>query len=109
MDLVFSSWHDIPFNENHRKQLHQILLRRSEKDARHRGQYKSPTNSVAAFHHPSSRLKKNREVQRGQPSTPSTMRLRFLSPLFLGRRASGLEDIGRGLAVTIQVSHPITL
>jgi len=30
MDLVFSSWRDIPFNENHVKQLHQILLRHSE-------------------------------------------------------------------------------
>ena len=27
MDLVFSYWRDIPFNENHIKQLHQILLR----------------------------------------------------------------------------------
>ena len=49
MDLVFSSWQEIPFNENHVKQLHQILLRHSEKDARHRGQYKTNTNSVAAF------------------------------------------------------------
>jgi Fic family protein len=49
MDLVFISWRDIPFNENHVKQLHQILLRHSEKDARHRGQYKTNSNSVAAF------------------------------------------------------------
>lgn len=49
MDLVFNSWQDIPFNENHIKQLHHILLRHSEKDARHRGQYKTNSNSVAAF------------------------------------------------------------
>lgn len=49
MDLVFSSWQDIPFNENHIKQLHLILLRHSEKDEWHRGQYKTNTNSVAAF------------------------------------------------------------
>lgn len=49
MDLVFSSWQDIPFTENHIKQLHQILLRHSEKDARHRGHYKTHSNSVAAF------------------------------------------------------------
>ena len=49
MDLVFNSWRDIPFNENYLKQLHQILLRHSEKDARHRGQYKTNSNSVAAF------------------------------------------------------------
>ncbi|MDT3737632.1 MAG: DUF977 family protein [Denitratisoma sp.] len=49
MDLVFSSWRDIPFTENHIKQLHQILLRHSEKDAWHRGNYKTSSNSVAAF------------------------------------------------------------
>ncbi len=49
MELVFSSWQDIPFNENHIKQLHQTLLRHSEKDARHRGHYKTNTNSVVAF------------------------------------------------------------
>lgn len=49
MDVVFSAWQDIPFNENHIKQLHQTLLRHSEKDQRHRGQYKTHSNSVAAF------------------------------------------------------------
>ena len=49
MDLVFNSWQDIPFNESHIKQLHQILLCHSEKDTRHRGQYKTNSNSVAAF------------------------------------------------------------
>jgi Fic family protein len=49
MDLVFTSWQDIPFNENHIQQLHEILLRYSEKDERHRGRYKTHTNSVAAF------------------------------------------------------------
>ncbi|MBI1194739.1 MAG: DUF977 family protein [Gammaproteobacteria bacterium] len=49
MDQVFSSWQQIPFTENHIKQLHQILLRYSEKDTRHRGNYKTHSNSVAAF------------------------------------------------------------
>lgn len=49
MDLVFNSWQDIPFNESHIKQLHQILLCHSEKDTRHWGQYKTNSNSVAAF------------------------------------------------------------
>jgi Fic family protein len=49
MDLVFSSWQDIPFTENHIKQLHQVLLRYSEKDSWHRGNYKTSSNSVAAF------------------------------------------------------------
>lgn len=49
MDLVFNSWQEIPFTENHIKQLHQMLLRYSEKDTRHRGNYKTNSNSVAAF------------------------------------------------------------
>ena len=49
MDLVFASWQDIPVNENYIKQLHQILLNHSDKDEWHRGQYKTNTNSVAAF------------------------------------------------------------
>ena len=49
MDLVFSSWQDIPFTENHIRQLHQILMRHSEKDSWHRGNYKTHSNSVAAF------------------------------------------------------------
>ena len=49
MDLVFSVWPELPFTENHIKQLHQILLRHSEKDRWHRGNYKTNSNSVAAF------------------------------------------------------------
>ena len=49
MDVVFGAWQHIPFTENHIKQLHQILLQHSEKDIWHCGQYKTNTNSVAAF------------------------------------------------------------
>jgi len=49
MDLIFRAWEDIPFTENHVKQLHQVLLQHSQKDARHRGNYKTHSNSVAAF------------------------------------------------------------
>lgn len=49
MDLMFRAWEDIPFNENHVKQFHQILLQYSQKDERHRGSYKTSSNSVAAF------------------------------------------------------------
>lgn len=49
MDVVFGAWQDIPCTENYIKQLHQILLQHSDKDAWHRGQYKTNTNSVAAF------------------------------------------------------------
>lgn len=49
MDLVFSSWRDMPFTENHIKQLHQRLLRFSEKDSRHRSHYKTHANSATAF------------------------------------------------------------
>ena len=49
MDLVFSSWQDIPLTENHIKQLHQILLQYSDKDDWHRGNYKTNANSITAF------------------------------------------------------------
>jgi Fic family protein len=49
MDLLFASWRDIAFTENHIKQLHQTLLRYSDKDTWHRGNYKTNSNSVAAF------------------------------------------------------------
>lgn len=49
MELVFSSWQDIVPTENHIKQLHRDLLTYSEKDAWHRGNYKTSTNSVVAF------------------------------------------------------------
>ncbi len=49
MELVFSSWQDIALTENHIKQLHRDLLIHSEKDARHRGSYKTSPNSVVAF------------------------------------------------------------
>jgi Fic family protein len=49
MDLVFTSWPDIALTENHIKQLHRDLLVHSEKDKRHRGNYKTNSNSVVAF------------------------------------------------------------
>jgi Fic family protein len=49
MERVFASWQDIPFSENHIKQLHQTLLRYSAKDSWHLGDYKTTSNSVAAF------------------------------------------------------------
>jgi len=49
MNLVFESYGDIPLDENHIKQLHQVLLKHSSKDARHRGEYKKLPNNVAVF------------------------------------------------------------
>ncbi len=49
MDLIFSSWDEIPFTENYIKQLHQELLGFSAKDEWHRGQYKISSKNVAAF------------------------------------------------------------
>ncbi len=49
MELIFQSWQDVALNENHIKQLHRDLLQYSEKDTRHRGEYKTSSNSVAAF------------------------------------------------------------
>ena len=49
MEMVFENYTDIPVTENYIKQLHSVLLRHSEKDVRHRGEYKKHSNSVAAF------------------------------------------------------------
>ena len=49
MDMVFEAWPDIPLDENHLKQLHAELLKFSDKDERHRGDYKNFPNHVAAF------------------------------------------------------------
>lgn len=49
METVFHAWADISITENHIKQLHRDLLRHSDKDERHRGQYKTLRNDVGAF------------------------------------------------------------
>jgi len=48
MDLVFQSHEDLHLTENHIRQLHQQLLRHSNKDERHRGDYKTLPNHVIA-------------------------------------------------------------
>jgi Fic family protein len=49
MDSIFASWESIPFSENYIKQFHQILLKYSSRDERHRGEYKKFSNNVQAF------------------------------------------------------------
>jgi len=49
METVFHAWQDIPITQNHIKQLHRDLLRHSDKDERHRGEYKTLRNDVGAF------------------------------------------------------------
>lgn len=56
METIFHAWPDIPITENHIKQLHRDLLRYSEKDDRHRGEYKTLSNSVAAFDEESNQI-----------------------------------------------------
>jgi len=49
MELVFAQSDEIELTENHIKQLHRDLLKYSEKDERHRGEYKTLANHVEAF------------------------------------------------------------
>jgi len=49
METVFRAWSDIPITENYIKQLHRDLLQFSDKDERHRGEYKTLRNDVSAF------------------------------------------------------------
>jgi Fic family protein len=49
MDLVFEAFGEMRLTESHIRQLHQNLLRHSDKDERHRGSYKTLPNNVVAF------------------------------------------------------------
>ncbi len=49
MELIFDSYDKIQSGENQIKQIHQVLLKYSTKDARHRGEYKKFPNHVEAF------------------------------------------------------------
>ena len=49
MEMVYANWQAIDLTESHLRQLHLELLKHSEKDARHRGAYKTLPNHVEAF------------------------------------------------------------
>lgn len=49
LNTIFENYNDIPLTENYIKQLHKTLLNYSDKDERHRGEYKKDSNRVAAF------------------------------------------------------------
>jgi len=49
IETIFENFQVIPFTINYVKQLHGELLRYSEKDAHHRGEFKTLSNSVEAF------------------------------------------------------------
>lgn len=48
LELIYENYKDINLSENYIKQLHQSLLRYSDKDTRHRGRYKALSNKVVA-------------------------------------------------------------
>jgi len=56
MNTIFGHWEGIPLTENHIKQLHRDLLIHSDKDERHRGEYKTLSNNVEAFDEDGKRL-----------------------------------------------------
>jgi Fic family protein len=49
IETVFMNWKNIVLSENHIRQLHNDLLKYSDKDERHRGDYKKLNNHVEAF------------------------------------------------------------
>lgn len=49
METLFEGWESVPLTENYVKQLHQMLLKYSTKDVRHRDEYKKLPNHVEAF------------------------------------------------------------
>ena len=48
LELVFDNFSEIQLSESYIKQLHQLLLKHSDKDQRHRGEYKHLPNTVVA-------------------------------------------------------------
>ena len=48
LELIYENYSDIKLSESYIKQLHQMLLKYSNKDGRHRGIYKSLSNKVVA-------------------------------------------------------------
>lgn len=48
LEIIYENYASIQLSESYVKQLHQILLKHSDKDARHRGSYKSLSNKVIA-------------------------------------------------------------
>lgn len=78
---MFLAWEEIPLNENHIKQFHQTLLQYSQNDERHRGYYKTASNSVVAFD--------ENEVHIGivfEPATP------FDTPRLMAELVQWVED-----------------
>ncbi len=49
MQMIYESFDSISLTENHIKQLHKVLLKYSDKDVRHYGEYKKLSNNVEAF------------------------------------------------------------
>jgi len=49
MNIIFDNYSVIPMTENYIKQFHQIMLKHTGKDKRHRGKYKKLSNTVAAY------------------------------------------------------------
>lgn len=49
MNVIFQNYAEVPLSENYIKQFHRDLLRYSDKDNWHRGNYKTSTNHVEAF------------------------------------------------------------
>jgi len=50
LDLIFDNFSEIKLSESYIKQLHQLLLKHSDKDHRHRGGYKNLPNKVVAIY-----------------------------------------------------------
>ncbi|MDR1543794.1 MAG: hypothetical protein LBS50_05185, partial [Prevotellaceae bacterium] len=48
LEFIYDNYKEIPLSENYIKQLHRLLLKYSEKDGRHRGDYKHLSNKVVA-------------------------------------------------------------
>ena len=106
MELVFQSWADINITENHIRQLHRDLLKYSGKDEHHRGQYKTNSNSVAAFNEDGKQI--GIVFETATPfDTPRLMEelVAFINEAFETKKIHPLLSVGVFVVVFLEI-HP---
>lgn len=92
LEMIYESPNEIALTENHVKQLHSVLLRYTEKDERHRGEYKKLDNHVEATH----------------PDGRKEILFRTESPLGTPSRMNALVDSTNEAFASAQL-HPLVI
>ncbi|HLP13924.1 MAG TPA: Fic family protein [Flavobacteriales bacterium] len=75
LDLISESYRDIPVTESSIKNLHNLLLKHSQKDKWHKGQYKQHSNVVEATHRDGSKYIVFKTTDPGYPTEDAIRKL----------------------------------